>query len=62
MTKMDSLGMGLGAARDELATLQLTGLHSLPPIMSGKHIGLASIKSGLAALRDFDPAYRRFGS
>jgi len=24
MTKIDSLGKGLGAARDELATLQLT--------------------------------------
>jgi hypothetical protein len=33
MTKMDSLGMGLGAARDELATLQLTELHALPQTM-----------------------------
>jgi hypothetical protein len=29
MTKMDKLGMRLGAARDELATLQLTELHPL---------------------------------
>jgi hypothetical protein len=30
MTKMDSLGMGLGAARDELATLQLTNCIRCP--------------------------------
>ena len=56
MTKMDSLGMGLGAARDELATLQLT---ELPKPWSGKDSGLASTKSGLAALRDFGSANRR---
>jgi hypothetical protein len=61
MTKMDSLGMGLGAARDELATLQLTELHPLPKPWSGKDSGLASPKSGLAALRDFDAAFDRFG-
>jgi hypothetical protein len=33
MTKMDSLGMGLGAALDELAALQLTELHLLPQNM-----------------------------
>jgi hypothetical protein len=27
MTKMDSLGMGLGAALDELAAIQLIELH-----------------------------------
>jgi hypothetical protein len=27
---MDSLGMGLGAAHYEVATLQLTDLHGLP--------------------------------
>jgi hypothetical protein len=33
MTKMDKLGMGLGAARDELAALQLTELHPLSQTM-----------------------------
>jgi len=33
MTKMDKLGMGLGAALDELATLQLIKLHPLPQTM-----------------------------
>jgi hypothetical protein len=30
--------------------------------MDDKDSGLASIKSGLAALRDFDAAFDRFGS
>ena len=54
--------MGLGAARDELATLQLTELHPLPQTMERQGCGLASTKSGLAALRDFDAAFDRFGS
>jgi hypothetical protein len=33
MTKMDSFGMRLGAARDELAVLQSTKLHPLPQTM-----------------------------
>jgi hypothetical protein len=33
MTKMNSLGMGLGAERDELAPLQLTELHPLAQTM-----------------------------
>jgi hypothetical protein len=33
MTKMDSLGMGLGAGRDELAPLQLIELYPLPQTM-----------------------------
>jgi hypothetical protein len=59
---MDSLGMGLGAARDELAPLQLTECIRCPKPWSGKGNGLASTKSGLAALRDFDAAFDRFGS
>jgi hypothetical protein len=62
MTKMDRLGMGIGAARDELATLWLTELHPLPQTMERQGCGLASTKSGLAALREFNSAYRRFGS
>ena len=54
--------MGLGAARDELATLQLTELHPLPQAMERQECGLPSIKSGLAALRDFDPDNVRLGS
>jgi hypothetical protein len=59
---MDSLGMGLGAARDELATLQLTELHPLPQTMErqGERIGKHQVR--LAALRDFDAAFDRFGS
>ena len=53
---------GLGAAPDELATLQLTELHPLPQTIERQGRGLASIKSGLAALRDFDAAFDRFGS
>jgi hypothetical protein len=62
MTKMDKIGMGLGAALDELAALQLIELHPLSPVMEQQDSALASIKSGLVALRDFGSAYRRFGS
>jgi hypothetical protein len=55
MTKMDELGMGIGAALDELAALQLTKLHPLPQTMERQDSGLASTKSGFAALRDFWP-------
>jgi hypothetical protein len=48
--------------RDELAPFQLTKLHPLPPTVERQNSGLASIKSGLAALRDFDAARDRFGS
>jgi len=58
---MDSLGMGLGAPRDELATLQLTELHSLPQTMERQGYALASTKSGLAALRDFASANAALG-
>jgi hypothetical protein len=47
--------MGLGAALYELAPLKLIELHPLPQTpWSGKDSGLASNKSGFAALRDFD--------
>ena len=48
--------------RDELATLELIELHPLPPTVERQDSGLASIKSGLVALRDFDAALDRFGS
>jgi hypothetical protein len=48
--------------RNELATLQSTGLHPLPPTMERQDSGLASIESGLVALRDFDAAFDRVGS
>jgi len=35
MTKMDSLGVGLAAARDELAALQLIELHPV----TARHAG-----------------------
>jgi hypothetical protein len=35
-------------------------LHPLPPTVERQDSGLASIKSGLAALRDFDAAFGRF--
>jgi hypothetical protein len=44
--------------RDELAALQLTELHPLPPTMERQDSGLASIKS-VVALRDFDAAFDR---
>src|SRR5262249_11561198 len=47
--------------RGQLASLQPVELHQPAPSQH-QHNGLASIKSGLAALRDFDPAYRRYGS
>src|SRR5262249_35536270 len=47
--------------RGQLASLQPVELHQTAPSQH-QHNGLASIKSGLAALRDFDPTYRRYGS
>src|SRR5262249_38462705 len=46
--------------RDDLAAFQK--LHSGLLRTMGQHTGLASIRSGFAALRDFDPAYCRFRS
>jgi hypothetical protein len=48
--------------RDELTALQSTELHPLPQTMERQDSGLASTKSGLAALRDFDAAFGRFAS
>jgi hypothetical protein len=48
--------------RYKLATLQLTELHPPPLTMERQDSGLASIESALAALRDFDAAFDRFGS
>jgi hypothetical protein len=39
----------------------LTGLH-LPPLPGRQHNGLTRVSHGLATARDFDAAYRRFGS
>jgi hypothetical protein len=39
-----------------------TELHPLPQTMEQQGCGLASAKSGLAALREFNSAYPRFGS
>jgi hypothetical protein len=47
MTKMDSLGMGLGAALDELAAPQFIELHLQPTTIGDQDSGLTSIKSGL---------------
>ena len=49
---------------DDLATFQPSELQpsSSGPGVQGQHNGIVTIKSGVAALRDFDPAYRRFGS
>jgi hypothetical protein len=48
--------------RNELAALQLTELHPLPQTRERQDSGLASIKSGLAAVRDFALAGVRSGS
>jgi hypothetical protein len=48
--------------RDERAPFQLTKLHPLPLSQGGQHNGLASLKSGRAAVRDFGPAKDRNGS
>ena len=46
--------------RYELTPSKPIEFHLLPP--ESQHSGLASIKSGLAAVRDSNPAYDRVGS
>ena len=48
--------------RDELAPFQLTELHARPPSEGDQHNGLTGVSQGLVAVRDFELAYRRFGS
>ena len=48
--------------RDEIAPFQSIELHPLPQPWTDKDSGLAGIKSGLGALRDFDATFDRFGS
>src|SRR3984893_795349 len=47
--------------REELAPFYMTKLHPLPQARR-QHNGLARLKSGGAAVRDFGPAFDRIGS
>jgi hypothetical protein len=53
MTKMDSLEMGLGAARDELAALRLSELHPLPLSQSDSIPDWRGIKSAACCAAGF---------
>ena len=48
--------------RNELASFQLIDLHPLPLARPNSITDWQASSQGLAAVRDFDPAYDRFGS
>jgi len=62
MTKLDIPERGWGRRVVNSRRFSWPNYIRCPKPWSGKDSGLASTKSQLAALRDFGPANRRFGS